>query len=131
MRTPPSRRNPSMPARSVTTWKLSARRPRAMAYITALATSQPPRKITTASTSRGRKSPTCARNTRTGSSITSKRSISVPSVAFQECGQALHGNVDPRGPVVELVAKLVEHFLHLGELHQPARVVERFVDAAA
>src|SRR5689334_19620267 len=77
--------------------------------------------------SRGRKSPSWARNTRTGSSITSKRSI---SASFEQRRQALQRDVQPVGAVVLLVAQLVEHLLHLGEAQQPAHVVEALIQAA-
>src|SRR5438876_4202652 len=129
MRMPPSLRKPSMPARSVMTWKFTLRRPLLMAKHTILAISQPAIRTISASNRRGRKSPTCARNTRKGSSITSKR-CSI-SASFEQGHQALHGDVDPVGPVRRLVAQLVEHLLHLGELQQAAHVLEGVVDAAA
>src|SRR3954471_2853365 len=125
---PPSRRKPSMPARSVTTWKLTARRPRAMAKRIILAISQPAISTTRASPSRGRNSATCARNTRAGSIIMSKRSM---SVSFEQEHEALRRDMHPFGPVVHFIAQLVEHFLHLGELQEAAHVVERAEDAAA
>src|SRR3954464_1699740 len=125
---PPSRRKPSMPARSETTWKLTARSARTTVKRTILAMSQPAMSTMRASPSRGSSTPICARNARTGSSITSKWSI---SVAFQQGVEPLQRDVDPVGTVVELVAQLVEHFLHLCELEQPAHVVERAVYAAA
>src|SRR5438093_370121 len=128
MRMPPSLRKPSMPARSVMMWKFTLRRPRLMVKRTALAISQPAISTISASARRGRKSATCARNTRSGSSITSNRSI---SGSLEQCHQALHRNVDPVGPVGGLVAQLIEHLLDLGELQHAAHVVERFVDAAA
>src|SRR3989442_64487 len=128
MRMPPSLRKPSMPARSVMTWKLTLRSPRLMAKRTILAISQRAIRTISASNRRGRKSPTCAKNTRSGSSITSKR-CSI-SASFEQRHQALHRDVDPVGPVRRLVAQLVEHLLHLGELQEAAHVLEGVVDAA-
>src|SRR4051812_242662 len=125
---PPSCRKPSMPARCVTTWKFTPRRPRAMAKRIIFAISQPAISTTSASPSRGRNSATCARNTRAGSIITSKRSMSVP---LQQGKEPLRGNVDPVRAVVHLVAQLVEHLLHLRELEQTTHVVERAENAAA
>src|SRR6185436_16521885 len=127
-RTPPSRRKPSMPARSVTMWKFTVRRPRATANLTSLATIHPAISTTSASARRGSRLPTCTRKARTGSSITSRRSM---SASLQQRGQALRGNVDPVGAVVGFVAQLVEQLLHLGEREQARHVVERLVDAAA
>src|SRR3954465_6632305 len=125
---PPSCRKPSMPARCVTTWKFTPRRPRAMAKRIIFAISQPAISTMSASPRRGRKSATCARNTRAGSIIMSKRSM---SVSFQQRHQPLRRDMDPIRPVVHLVAQLVEHFLDLGELQEAAHVVERAEDAAA
>src|SRR5258706_1469450 len=125
---PPSLRKPSMPARSVMMWKFTLRRPRLMAKRIIFAISQPAMRTMSASPRRGRKSAACARNTRSGSSITSKR-CSI-SASFEQEHQSLHGDVHPVGPVRRLVAQLVEHFLHLGELQEAARVFKRCVEAA-
>src|SRR6267378_3685338 len=129
MRMPPSLRKPSIPARSVTTWKFTLRRPRLMVKRTILATSQPAMSTTSASARRGRKSPTCTRNARSGSSSTSKR-CSI-SASLEQGGKSLHGNVDPVGAVRRLVAQLVEHLLHLGELQEATHVVDGVEQAAA
>src|SRR5260221_9259630 len=126
---PPSLRKPSMPARSVMMWKFTLRRPRLMAKRIIFAISQPAMRTMSASPRRGRKSAACARNTRSGSSITSKR-CSI-SASFEQRHQALHRDVDPVGPVRRLVAQLVEHLLDLGELQEAARVFKRCVEAAA
>src|SRR5436190_19311833 len=131
---PPSRRKPSMPARSVTTWKFTLRSPLTMAKRTIFAISQPAISTISASARRGRKSATCARNRRSGSSITSKRFMRLPaarSCAFQQREEALHRNVNPVRTVRRLIAQLVEHLLDLRELQQAAHVVERFVDTAS
>src|SRR5439155_3032403 len=129
MRMPPSLRKPSMPARSVMTWKFTLRSPRAMAKRTILAISQPAMTTISASARRGRKSPTCARNARSGSSITSKRWSM--SGSFEQGHQALDGDVHPVGAVGGFVAQLVEHLLPLGELQEAAHVLEGVVDTAA
>src|SRR5690242_10754558 len=130
---PPSRRKVSMPARSVTTWKFTARRPRAMAKRTALATIQPAMRMITARNSRGSRSPTWARNTRSGSTIGSKLFIAglpVLSLVFQHSREPRERDVDPVRAVAHLVAQLVERLLQLGEREQPAHVGEALVEAA-
>src|SRR3954468_12685321 len=123
--TPPFLRKPSTPARSVRMWKFTARRPRETPKRTAFATSQPAMSTSAATMSRGSRSPSCRRETRTGSSRTSTLSM------LQEGNQPLHGDADPVRAIGELVAQLVEHFLELGELQQPLGVFDRGVDAAA
>src|SRR5258706_10809551 len=82
-----------------------------------------------ASPRRGRKSAAWWRNTRTGSSMISMRSMSTSGVAGER-GEALQRDVRPRRAVVELVAQLVEQLLDLGELEQAARILERCVQTA-
>src|SRR6185503_12009510 len=125
---PPSRRKPSMPARSVTTWKFTARSPLAMAKRIAFAISQPAIRTMSASPRRGRKSTAWWSSSRAGSIITSKRSM---SASFQEGKQSLRRDVDPGGAVCHFIAQLVKPLLHLGEVQQAAHVVERGKDAAS
>src|SRR4051812_21627285 len=86
--------------------------------------------MTSASPRRGRKSAAWFRNTRTGSSMMSMRSISDSSLALEQRGEPLQRDVHPRRAVVELVAQLVEQLLQLGQLEQAARIFERRVQAA-
>ena len=60
-----------MPARSVSTWKLSARSALTTPSRNALAISQPTSSMPSAIASRGRKAPICSRKPRSGSSMTS------------------------------------------------------------
>src|SRR6185295_6304907 len=85
-------------------------------------------RMTSASPRRGSRSASWFRNTRAGSSITSKRSM---SVSLQQGRQALQRDVQPVGTIVLLVAQLVEHLLHLREAQQAAHIVEVLVQAAA
>src|SRR5690242_19214980 len=117
-RTPPSRRNASMPERSVSTWKFMARRPLAMAKRTTLARSQPAMATRIATMRRGSTSPTCTKKTRAGSTRKSK----FMALSFQQGEQPLQRDVDPCRAVVELVAQLVEHFLDLEERQQPPHI---------
>src|SRR3954468_23762988 len=110
-RTPPSRRNPSMPERSGRTWKFMARKPLEMAKRTALASNQPAMATMIATSRRGSRSPTWTKKTRAGSTRKSK----FMALSFQQGEQPLQRDVDPRRAVVELVAQLVEHFLDLEE----------------
>src|SRR5688500_8597377 len=120
-----------MPERSVSTLKFIARRPRLMAKRTIFATIQPASSTTSASARRGRKSPTCRMNARTGSSITSNRSMSLSLRFFDQRREPLQRDVQPRGPVVELVAQLVERFFDLGEAREAAHVLVGGEQAAA
>ncbi len=56
-----------MPAFSVSTWKLITCRPLITATLTNFASSQPTMRMTIASSSFGKNSPSCTRKTRTGS----------------------------------------------------------------
>src|SRR5882672_1779990 len=132
---PPCRRKLSMPARSVSTWKLIARRPFTTANVTILATSQPAISTSIASASLGRNTPICVRTTRTGSNSISTFSMTasltwVPHGPARHRQQPLQRHVDPTRPVVDLVAQFVASLLDLEQLQQCARVVERRVQAA-
>src|SRR5690606_14537665 len=124
---PPWTRKSSMPARSVTTWKLTARSALTTAKRTALAISQPATSTAAASSSLGMNAPSCARNARTGSSITS--TLSMSASRFTRSGRvqdAPKRNSRPRGPVGQLVPQFVHRLLELQQRQQrPGRFDRR------
>src|SRR4051794_34188915 len=127
---PPSRRNASRPARWVTTWKLIARRPLAMAKRGALASSHPTTMTTRARMKRGTKSPP-GRGKRAPARAGDRNRVRAGSSLLLQHGEkARQRHLDPVGPVAELVAQLVEHLLELEELHEPGHVFERFEQPA-
>src|SRR5262245_49251249 len=125
---PPSRRNPSRPARCVTMWKFTARRPLTMVKRATLARIQPTMSTTSATASRGRNSPAWRRDARSGSSIMSRSIIhcllSLSLFRFQHREQPGERHLHPVGAIAELVAQLVERLLQLEEPQEARDIVE-------
>src|SRR5262247_3452377 len=124
---PPCCRKPSMPARSVSTWKLNARRPLTTAKRAPLASNQPAISTPRATRRRGRKTPICCSTLRTGSSNMSRSCMVCHSSGARggEVGETRHRHRDPVGSVVHLVAQLVQRLVDFEQPRQLERGVER------